>query len=687
MSYQQIPLKFAPGINPEPDETEQNTAYIVEANNVRFRQGNIEKMGGWEKGVLNFVDLQGGYLSGVTNFVGCPRSAFSFEENDNQWEVIGTHSKLYAKLGSTVYNITPLQSSGDTLGSNPIATRYDDIQVTPFTTTDGSDTVAVTTFLFDEVQPGNTIEISGVVGSGGTLNGIPIAEINTTHTIVSLNAGTGFNIRVSTNATSSGSPTESNSVIAMKAVKITDSTHGLSEGDRISISGATGPIGGIPASEINGEHIISVIETANTYVIPVSTTPTSLTSGGGSSVERIKEIAAGNCDAAAATGPYIGTPWLGLPWEPGTDTSLTTQPRIWWHDAYGDTWVGGPGQGGAAYQWDGDETSAPTAISNAPAADWGWIEDEKLVILNGNTFTNSDTGDLTNWSSGSYFSDDKEDARTLIYREYVNGENIIFDDAGRAFRTRFVGGNVKWVWERIDGNIPIMGPLASFQRGGSLFVFGRDNLYIYNGNTFTPLQNNTLYRYLYDNYNSAQRYKFFCWYNQQYDEIWFHYATQSSNENDRVVILGISDGHFNKLEDIDRTCANRSALIGNKPILIDSDGEYYQHETGYDNDTSALNSYFKLYYTAIADGNYLTEVEGMEPDGIITGDMTVTLYGKDRMQGSEVTLHTATINDNTKQFECEEEARWRSWEFRSNELSGYYRLGRMTEFVNRGSKY
>ena len=65
-------------------------------------------------------------------------------------------------------------------------------------------------------------------------------------------------------------------------ITITHTAHGLTTGDYVAMSGATA-VGNIPASEINGTHIITVIG-ANSYSFVSITTASSTTTGGGSAV-------------------------------------------------------------------------------------------------------------------------------------------------------------------------------------------------------------------------------------------------------------------------------------------------------------------------------------------------------------------------------------------------------------------
>lgn len=581
-------LRFIPGVNEEPDETEQNTRRIIMGNNIRFFRGAVQKIGGHAESIVDTI------------IQGCPRAVFSFTDaSNNTWSVVGTHQKLYAKQGTTVYNITPLKTTSVALATDP------------FALTSGDATMTVT---------------------------------------------------------------------------LTD--HNLTAGDRIKFAGATHGTGGFATTNLNIEHIVATVINDDTFTVELpNVAPATDSTEGGAAVVIYYEIDPGSRDAAAASGVGIGTPGLGLPGSIQTNTSLIIQPRIWWQDAFGDKWVGGAGRGGKCYEWDGDTSVAPTVISGSPDADWGWIEDAKLVTLLGNRVKNSDAGNLTAWTPGaasSAYEDDKEDAKKLIGRVFVNGENLIFADENKVFRMRWVGGTIKWVWEMVSDTIGVTSPSGSITVGNISYIFAKENLYFYNGGIIAPLPDNTVVRKMFDNLNLDQRYKCFVWFNQKFNELWFHYPT--GIENDRCTIYSLTEGHFTP-RIIDRTAADSEGQISQYPILTDSNGIIYRHEIGFNDNGAAMESYFMIAYEAIAGGEFQTYIEGMEPDLIQTGDLTIELYGKDRATFDGALIESFTFAEGDGKIDCANETRWRSWKITSNTLDGYFRTGGMLEHIQQGSAF
>jgi hypothetical protein len=592
MSYIQVPVTLKAGIEPEPDSTEQGTVYCIDGNNIRFFRGKAETMGGSRKEVLD------------NDFDGVARSAKSFNADGKNWQIIGTNSKLYAKLGSSVTNITPLKTTNTALAADPVATN---------TATNASGRTTLT---------------------------------------------------------------------------ITHTAHGHLAGDRVKLSGAT-TTNGVTDTVINAEHII-VTAATNSYTISVVGTASSTGSGGGASVLEFEEIDAGAQSAVPVSGSWVGIPWQPPVWGIQTDTSLLTTPRIWWQDTFGDTWVGGITDGGKVYQWLGDTDVAPTVVANAPDAVWGWVEDARLHILDGNTTANSNTGNTTQWtpsSSSSAFSDDREDATKLISQCYVNGENLVFADENKVFRMRWVGGAVKWIWQKLSDSVGIVSPFGRVVVDGVAYVFAKDNFYYYNGGVLLPLPNCTLRKYVFENINLAQRYKFFVWHNAKYNELHFHYASAGSEENDRAVVFSISEGHWTKREGITRSGADTSGNPLDYPVLLHPTDGTYQHEVGYDNGTEAQDVFVQLAYSAALNGLQRTEVHGIEPDLILNGTVNVSLYGKERSAEDGKVLKSFLVSGTSRALYCTRDTRWRSWRFSQNQLGGFMRLGSVKEFLAKGSKF
>ena len=110
-------IGFAPGINKQVTETGAEGQW-VDCDNVRFRYGTPEKIGGWKQLGENHLTGAGRGLHHFVNSLG------------RKYSIIGTNRILYAYSGGVFYDIHPIKST-NTLSN-------------AFTTTNGSASVTIT---------------------------------------------------------------------------------------------------------------------------------------------------------------------------------------------------------------------------------------------------------------------------------------------------------------------------------------------------------------------------------------------------------------------------------------------------------------------------------------------------------------------------------------------------------------
>ena len=129
-------LQVAPGID------KQNTEYgaegrWIDSDNVRFRYGQPEKIGGWEKVSTDAL-------------LGATRAILTWSSNAGvNYAMYGTNKKLYAYSEGSYADITPTRGTGS---------------ITQFATTSGSKTVTVTDASHGALI-GDHVTISSVSGA------------------------------------------------------------------------------------------------------------------------------------------------------------------------------------------------------------------------------------------------------------------------------------------------------------------------------------------------------------------------------------------------------------------------------------------------------------------------------------------------------------------------------------------
>jgi hypothetical protein len=155
-----MPLQIKPGIHKETPSLTSEPAWR-DADKVRFKAGQPEKIGGWESD-----------LSGINALNGVARSVMTWRLNNGLLvTAIGTHEKLYLWQQSIIYDITPLRET-QALGTDP------------FSTSSGSTTVTVT----DTAHGAANNDY--VTFSGAVCATLVDSEVNANHQITLVDANT-----------------------------------------------------------------------------------------------------------------------------------------------------------------------------------------------------------------------------------------------------------------------------------------------------------------------------------------------------------------------------------------------------------------------------------------------------------------------------------------------------------------
>lgn len=140
-----------------------------------------------------------------------------------------------------------------------------------------------------------------------------------------------------------------------KEVVIHSSTHGLTIGTFINLSGASA-VGGIA---LNGQYEVVNVESANSFVILSSSAAVSSATGGGSLVVGQYDIDAGPAVYTSQVG-WGGPPWGEGGW--GSTTAVGVPLRLWSQFNYGNDLIFAENEG-KIYYWTKDIPAWPRAIT------------------------------------------------------------------------------------------------------------------------------------------------------------------------------------------------------------------------------------------------------------------------------------------------------------------------------------
>jgi len=176
-------LKFKPGINRE-STSYSNEGGWFNGDKIRFRFGNVEKIGGWS----TYSD---------NTFLGTCRALFSWVALDaTKYLGIGTNLKYYIADGGQYNDITPIRN---TTGAGDVT----------FAATNGSSVITVTDAAHGAVL-NDFVTFSGAASLGGN---VTAAILNAEHQVTSVTNNNIYTITVSVTANSSDSGDGGSSVV------------------------------------------------------------------------------------------------------------------------------------------------------------------------------------------------------------------------------------------------------------------------------------------------------------------------------------------------------------------------------------------------------------------------------------------------------------------------------------------
>lgn len=672
------PLEIVPGVMPSTDATPSDIPCWADTYHVRFdpTTGRLRKLGGWVSNTFDYGDTVTGTI----------RTVYSATINQKVYTVLGTQCYLYGLIGSSLTNITPVDTTA-TPAANSLATHYGTLTNNPIATVTGSNSVTVTDADAARYQVNDRYTLSGAT----TTNGVPNTELNATHVIRSIGSGT-VTFRVATAASSTGSGGGASVVRKDGLIRVTSAAHGLSDGQRIKIDGAANT-GGILAAEINLEFIIRNVATNTFDLMTGGTSSSSVTGGGGAGTEYYEPIACGNLNQGVGQGYGAGKYGVGLYGTALVSSTGETYPRIWFCDRFGDNIVMTPGNESGCYTWDGDTTVAPTLISGAPTDINYLFVSNNILVTFGHDVENkifaSDQGNYTEWTASStnqVFEDVIEGAGRFISHCPVDGYNLIFTEQ-QTYTMKYIGGTAIWQILVLDPAIGLISPMARVSVSGIAYWMGQDNFYMFRGGKIEVMPCNfatesSVLRYVFKNKNYSQRYKFFAWYNEEFDEVWFHYCSANSNENDRVA-------RFSRklqcwvIDMMDRTAGEYPQVSLSNPRLANV-STFYTHEAGNDADGEAMAWYAttKKYTTGKE-----TEIQTqLVPDNEMTGTAYIQARFYNYPQSAQA------MNDNTYSFTSTTEripvqlnGRFQDYTFSGEELGQSFLMGQWITEPQKGA--
>jgi hypothetical protein len=454
--------------------------------------------------------------------------------------------------------------------------------------------------------------------------------------------------------------------------------HGATAGDYVTLSGIVGTgspqkVGGVPITELNAEHEIMDVLTADSFTIGVATAATStVTAGGGTAITAEFQIQIGNAISVEGYGWGTGG-WGEIPWGLGSNQPVFLPQRDWWFDNVALQGEDGADnlvmniRNGAIYFWERGAIDDPTtsldsrAVLLSAVAGANEVPDVAMQIMlsqnNGHLLAfgctpygggNQDPllirwasqdnpvewePDITNSAGFIRVSRGSKIVRALPTRQ----ETLVWTDT-HMYALQFLGTTDVFGLQEYADNISIMSSRSVVSASNVTYWMGKDKFYRYTGRVETlPC---TIRNYVFQNINSEQYDQIICGTNEEWNEIWWFYPDASTNWNNRYVIFNYLEGlwYYGTLE--------RTAWLGNPsrgyPIaastLAQDDGEnlLYQHEDGIDANGLPLECFIESSDFDVGEGDRFLLTKRILPD--------INFQGSSQILTPEVTMQLRTRN-------------------------------------------
>jgi hypothetical protein len=365
-----------------------------------------------------------------------------------------------------------------------------------------------------------------------------------------------------------------------KTVTVAITSHGATDGDYVTFSGATA-FNGITAPNLNTEFIITYVD-SNSFRITVATAATSSGAGGGAGITAAFQISVGNDIAFFGYGWGAGA-WSGGSWGSGTITPVVLTQRDWFLNNFDNDLVANI-RNGPIYYWqnvNGVSSRATllanTTISGVPPADVPTqamqtlvSQNDKHLICFGATPFGGGVFDplLIRWAtqdqpnvwtplvtnSAGFLRVSRGSA--IVCAIATRQEILVFTE-GTLNSLQYLGTTDVFGLQELADNISILSPRSVVTVNNTAYWFGHDKFYAYGGRVETlPC---SIRNHVFENLNYSQADQIIAGTNEGWNEIWWFYPTANSQVNNAYVI-------YNHLEriwyygTIDRTAWSDSSL-------------------------------------------------------------------------------------------------------------------------------
>ncbi len=694
-------VQFLPGFNKQITDTQAEGQW-VDGDNVRFRYGTPEKIGGWEQ-------------LGTDKLTGAARAMHHIVNRSGiKYSIIGTNRILYAYSGGVFYDIHPIKSTTTLTNA--------------FTTTNGSAIVTITFSSGHGLVPGDIIlldSFTAITGSNYSASDFDDKKFMVT------SAPTNLTITITMSSNESGAGATTSGGIRVQtyyhvgpAEQLPGFGWGLSSWGGEASNPLTTTLNGAIDASTTTVVLTSVVNfpSTGTNFIRIGTEDISYTGISGNTLTGVTRGTRGTTAASHSDGATITNVSDFVAWGEAASGDLVIDPGMWSIDNFGDKIIALI-HDGAVFEWNSNAANAnatrATIISGAPTASRDMIvstPDRHLVFFG----TETTIGDASTQDQMFIRFSNQEDINTYTptatntagTQRLADGSRIVGAVRGRdaiyvwtdtaLFTQRFIGPPFTFGFAQVGTNCGLIGQNAAVEVDGAAYWFSENGFFKYAG----ALQSLPclVEDFVFNDLNTTASQLINAGLNNLFGEINWFYCSSGSTIINKCVTYNYVESTAQRpvwtTSTLDRTTWQDSAVFG-KPHATDYDADsnnsydvvgntdgctiYYEHETGTDQVTStattAITSNIESGDFDISqggDGEFFAKIRRFIPDFVSqTGNTQITLKLRNYSNNSQASsaLGPFTISSSTTKVDTRARARAVSLKIANTAASQNWKLG------------
>jgi len=699
-------VKFAPGFNKQVTATGGESQW-VNGDNVRFRYGTPEKIGGWSQ--LGSVAITG-RATAIHHFV---------NTSGIKYAILGTNRILYAYSGGIFYDIHPIKAT--TSLSNA------------FSTTNGSKTVTLT---FASAHNINKFDII-LLDTFTAITGSDFGSGDFTDKkfmVTSIPTDTTLTIEMESNESGSGAST-SGGIRVQHYYPVGPAVEVASTGWSLGSWGGqqTGQFTSTLSSDINASVTSLTMASSSSFpssgTVLIGTELITYTGNSSGTLSGLTRGALGTTAATHSSGATVTDASNFFAWNAAASGDIVTAPGLWSLDNLGNKLIATI-NGGESFEWDSNPTGAnntrATIITGAPTASAFSLvstpdrhliffgtettigtkstQDPMFIRFSSQEDINSYTPTATNTAGTQRLADGSKLVGAIRGRDAI----YIWTDTA-LFIMRFVGPPFTFSFQQVGTNCGLIGQNAAVEVDGTAYWMSENGFFRYTGKLESlPC---LVEDHVFDDINTTPKQHINAGLNNLFGEVMWFYPNSGSGVVNRMVAYNYLDSSPERpvwtTGTLARTAWEDSAIFG-KPHATeyDEDAEtadtdvnyvqgntdgastYYEHETGLNQvkggQTSAITANiqsgdFDIGAQGLAgDGEFMMKIRRVIPDFLAqTGDARVTLNLRDFPNDTEAssTLGPFTVASGTQKIDTRARARQISLKVENTSTSQFWKLG------------